>query len=108
MMTLVACDSSDTKKAAHPVAQAMAPSVTPATHAPASSPALQQVSAKAQLPASQQQKADPVAAIVAEVEKAYASGEENFAAGKLDAAKQDLTRALDILTQMRVDIKSDE
>src|SRR5262249_5881532 len=58
--------------------------------------------------APQQQKADPVPSVIAEAERAYACGEQNFAAGKLDAARQDLNRAMDILTQLKVDIQSDE
>src|SRR5262249_35595258 len=107
LSTLVACENSDAKKkAAHPAPQAMAPGVEQTTSPPASA-AVQPVAVKAQVPAPQTQKVDPVPAVIAEAEKAYASGEENFAAGKLDAARQDLNRALDILTQLKVDIQSD-
>jgi membrane-bound lytic murein transglycosylase D len=108
LAALVACDSTGTKKAARPAPQAMAPSLEPATPPPAPKPALQQTLVKAQVPAPQPQKADPVPAIIAEVESAYTSGQENVAAGKPDAAKQDFNHALDILTQLQVDVKSDD
>jgi membrane-bound lytic murein transglycosylase D len=86
----------------------MAPSLEPATPPPAPKPGLQQTLVKAQVPAPQPQKADPVPAIITEVERAYASGQENIAADKPDAAKQDFNHALDILTQLQVDVKSDD
>ena len=114
------CTSKDSKKAAQPAPQAMAPSVDPSTPTSASSSAssppsistafkpVQHVPVKAQIPATDQQSSDPVPAVIAEAEKAYASGESNFVAGKLDAARQDLNHAIEILTQLQVDIKSDD
>lgn len=111
LAALVSCDSSDTKKAARPAPQAMAPSVKPAT-APDVAEPVPAASVKTQTPTAQtqpqSQKPDPVPGVVAEAEKAYAAAEENFAAGKPDVAKQNLNHALDILTQLQVDIKSDE
>ena len=46
--------------------------------------------------------------IIAEAEKAYAAGQEDYKAGHLDAAKQDFNHAVDILMQGPVDIKSDD
>ena len=108
LTAMVACDSSNTKKAARPVPQAMAPSIAPATPLPAPKAAVQQTLVKAQVSAPQPQKVDPVPAIIAEVERAYTSGQENIAAGQPDAAKQDFNHALDILTQLQVDVKSDD
>jgi membrane-bound lytic murein transglycosylase D len=53
-------------------------------------------------------KADQVPAMIAEAEKAYESGQANYKAGHLDAAKQDFNRAVDILMQGPVDVKSDD
>jgi len=108
LMFLVACESKDTKKSAQPVQQAMAPSIQQTTADPASDqPApQQQTAAPAQTP--QPEKPDQVPAMIAEAEKAYASGQEDYKAGHLDAAKQDFNHAVDILMQGPVEIKSDE
>ncbi len=46
--------------------------------------------------------------MIAEAEKAYASGQADYKAGHLDAAKQDFNHAVDVLMQGPVDIKSDD
>src|SRR5207302_6699740 len=51
---------------------------------------------------------DPVTAVIAEAEKAYQAGQADYRAGHLDAAKQDFNRAVDILMQSPVEIKSDD
>ncbi|HEY1528531.1 MAG TPA: transglycosylase SLT domain-containing protein [Candidatus Angelobacter sp.] len=108
LMLLVACESKDTKKSAQPVAQAMAPSIQEAGAGSPSVPAAQkqQTPAPAQTP--QPEKPDPVLEIIADAEKAYAAGQEDYKAGHLDAAKQDFNHAVDVLMQGPVDIKSDE
>jgi membrane-bound lytic murein transglycosylase D len=107
LMLLVACESKDTKKSAQPVTQALAPSVlkTAATSTSMAA-APKQTPAPVQTP--QPEKADPVPGIIAEAEKAYATGQEDYKAGHLDAAKQDFNHAVDILMQGPVDIKSDD
>ena len=107
LMLLVACESKDTKKAAKPVTQAMAPSIQRAA-GPDSLPsaAKQQSPVPAQTP--QPEKPDPVPDIIAEAEKAYNAGQADYKAGHLDAAKQDFNRAVDILMQGPVDIKQDD
>src|SRR5216684_6473893 len=107
LMFLVACESKDTKKSAQPVPQALAPSIlkTAATSTSMAA-APKQTPAPVQTP--QPEKADPVPGIIAEAEKAYATGQEDYKAGHLDAAKQDFNHAVDILMQGPVDIKSDD
>jgi membrane-bound lytic murein transglycosylase D len=107
LLFLVACESKDTKKTAQPVTQALAPSVlkTAATSTSMAA-APKQTPAPVQTP--QPEKADPVPGIIAEAEKAYATGQEDYKAGHLDAAKQDFNHAVDILMQGPVDIKSDD
>jgi membrane-bound lytic murein transglycosylase D len=53
-------------------------------------------------------QADPVPAMIAEAEKAYESGQANYKAGHLDAAKQDFNRAVDLLMQGPAGVKSDD
>ena len=59
-------------------------------------------------PQAQPSKSDPVANVIAEAEKAFQAGQQDYKAGHLDAAKQDFDRAVDILMQSPVDIKSDD
>ena len=107
LILLVACESKDTKKSAQPVAQAMAPSIQAPAASPAASVAPKQ-QAPEPVPAQQPEKPDPVPGMIAEAEKAYAAGQADYKAGHLDAAKQDFNRAVDILMQGPVDIKSDD
>jgi membrane-bound lytic murein transglycosylase D len=108
LLLLVACESKDTKKSAMPVTQALAPSShqAPEATSAAASPKQQATPAATQTP--QQEKPDPVPAIIAEAEKAYEAGQADYKAGHMDAAKQDFNRAVDVLMQGPVDIKSDE
>jgi membrane-bound lytic murein transglycosylase D len=53
-------------------------------------------------------RVDPVPGVIAEAEKAYEEGQADYKAGHLDAAKQDFNRAVDILLQSPVGVKSDE
>jgi membrane-bound lytic murein transglycosylase D len=108
LMLLVACESKDTKKSARPAAQAMAPSIqqTAANPATAATTPKPQAPAPAQTP--QPEKPDPVPGIIAEAEKAYETGQADYKAGHLDAAKQDFNHAVDVLMQSAVDVKSDE
>jgi peptidoglycan lytic transglycosylase D len=102
-LLLASCESTkEAKKTVTPAPQAVAPSVeTQTVAAPAPSP---QVAA----PPVQQAKADPVVATIAEAERAFRTGQTDYKAGHLDAAKQDFNRAVDILLQGPVAVKSDE
>ena len=106
LLLLVACESKDTKKSAMPVTQALAPSSHKSPEEAAAAPKQQATPTATQTP--QQEKADPVPAIIAEAEKAYEAGQADYKAGHMDAAKQDFNRAVDVLMQGPVDIKSDE
>jgi peptidoglycan lytic transglycosylase D len=52
-------------------------------------------------------KTDPVADLLARVDKEYQTGQVNFQAGKLTAAKTNFDRALDMLAKSQMDVKSD-
>jgi membrane-bound lytic murein transglycosylase D len=107
LISLVACNSKDTKKSAQPATQAMAPSIQQTAATPVSMLASQQSPpTPPQTPLAE--KPDPVPDIIAEAEKAYSAGQEDYKAGHLDAAKQDFNHAVDILMQGPVDIKSDD
>jgi membrane-bound lytic murein transglycosylase D len=51
--------------------------------------------------------ADPVADLIAVVEKEYAAGQENYKAGHLEAARQNFDRAFDLLLGSNLEINSD-
>jgi membrane-bound lytic murein transglycosylase D len=105
LLLITACETKDaSKKSAQPAQQAMAPA-PPQQAAPAPSAAPAPV---AETPKAQPQQPDPVPATIAEAEKAFESGQTNYKAGHLDAAKQDFNRAVDILMQGPVDIKADD
>ncbi|MGC2745816.1 MAG: transglycosylase SLT domain-containing protein [Candidatus Angelobacter sp.] len=108
LMLLPGCESKDTKKSAQPITQAMAPNIqqTAAAHVSAAAAPQEQTPAPTQTP--QPEKPDAVPDIIAEAEKAYSAGQEDYQAGHLDAAKQDFNHAVDILMQGPVDIKSDD
>ena len=53
-------------------------------------------------------KPDPAADLIAQVEKEYQAGEENYKAGHLDAAKQSFDRAFNLLLGSPLDIRSDD
>ncbi|HET9164385.1 MAG TPA: transglycosylase SLT domain-containing protein [Candidatus Angelobacter sp.] len=107
LISLVACESKDTKKSAQPVVQALAPSIQQTVATPVSLPApQQQTPTPAQTPLPE--KHDPVPEMIAQAEKALADGQADYKAGHLDAAKQDFNHAVDILMEGPVEIKSDD
>jgi membrane-bound lytic murein transglycosylase D len=109
LMLLAGCESKDTKQSARPAQQALAPSieVTEGGTGP-SSPTIKQQPMPTPAQTPQMEKPDPVPGIIAEAEKAYAAGQEDYKAGHLDAAKQDFNHAVDILMQGPVEIKADD
>jgi membrane-bound lytic murein transglycosylase D len=108
-LLLAGCESKDTKQSARPVQQALAPSIEVTNGvAGLSSPAATQQPTPAPAQTRQPEKADPVPATIADAEKAYAAGQEDYKAGHLDAAKEDFNRAVDILMQGPVEIKADD
>ena len=108
LILLLGCESKDTKKSAQPVTQALAPSIQQKAATPVSLSKTPEEQTPAPVQTPQQEKPDPVPGMIAEAEKAYATGQEDYKAGHLDAAKQDFNHAVDILMQGPVDIKSDD
>src|SRR5579863_20219 len=52
--------------------------------------------------------ADPAAELIAQVEKEYQAGQDNYKAGHLEAAKENFDRAFNLLLGSSLDIRSDE
>ena len=104
-IVLLSSCANEAAKRAKPVPQALAPAIERIQVAtrPAAKPATAPPA-----PTPEPVKADPVPAIIAEAEKAYQTGLADYQAGHLDAAKQDFNRAVDILLQGPVGVKSDD
>src|SRR5271166_109126 len=84
-------------------------SAAPALSA-APSAAPQQANTKP-VPAAQTQTAltpDPVAELIAQVEKEYKTGQDNYKAGHLEAAKENFDRAFNLLLGSSLDVRTDE
>jgi membrane-bound lytic murein transglycosylase D len=107
-LLLSSCGEKEQGKIAKPLPQAVAPTLQPhptqpATVAPPAAPV--PVAQAQSVP--EPQKQDPVPGIIAAAEKAYESGQANYKAGHLAAAKQDFNHAVDILMQGPVDVRAD-
>src|SRR5713226_154156 len=96
-LATTACQTAQRPVALLPPAQATAPALT-AVAAPQP-----QVSTNARPSPAQpvqskpKPKPDPVAELIEQVEKEYQAGQDNLKAGKLEAARQNFERALDLL-----------
>src|ERR1700680_936644 len=53
-------------------------------------------------------KPDPVAELIAQVEKEYKTGQDNYKAGHLEAAKENFDRAFNLLLGSSLDVRTDE
>ena len=105
----VACQSAQ-KTSFMPPAQAQAPSLVAASSPP--DPHQQKPVASATQPQSKPQvlqalEVDPVADVIARVEKEYQSGQDNYRAGHLEAAKQNFDSAFNQLLGSGFDLRSD-
>ena len=87
------------KPAATPPTQALAPTQIPKSAPPTKIEALSK-------PLSS--KPDPAEALVAQVEKELQVGQVNYAAGHLEAARANFDKAVDLLLEAPLDIRSDE
>ncbi|HKW76345.1 MAG TPA: transglycosylase SLT domain-containing protein [Terriglobales bacterium] len=113
---LSGCGGKHANKTPVPVSQAMAPAIQTSEAPDPMKPvpvrlahnSRQQQSKQSAQAEHKAPPADPVEATIAEAEKAYNSGETNYKAGHLDAAKQDFNDAVDILMQGPVDIRDDD
>jgi len=95
------CETSEKKPQTTPVAQAQAPTL-PAQPQPAAQPAAPPP-AVVQVP-----KLDPVGTIIADAEQQYQQGQQDYAAGHLEAAMQSFDQAVNVLLEGPVDVRSDE
>jgi membrane-bound lytic murein transglycosylase D len=108
----LACPSA--QKSFLPPAQAEAPQLVAANNPPANSnnnnnndKAKQSASAPQAKPVAKELQVDPVADLIAKVEKEFQAGVANYQAGHLEAAKQNFDSAFNQLLGSRLDLKSD-
>ena len=103
----VACQTAQRPAALLPARQANPPSL-----ATVSAPAQLQPSADPKpvpaTPSQPQAQADPAADLIAQVEKEYQAGADNYQAGHVEAAKQNFDHAFDMLLESPLDIRSDD
>ena len=104
LLATTACQTAQRPVSLLPASQAIAPSKTqPSAPAPSSKPQPPQKpveTAQVQIkPLDQKPPAKPTSAddLINQVEKEYQLGQENYQAGRLEAAKQNFERALDLL-----------
>jgi membrane-bound lytic murein transglycosylase D len=112
--TTISCKSAQ-KQTFIPPPQAQAPALPAASKAPEQP---SQAQAKTAKPAPEPQpkatpsvhpaQTDPVADLIARVEKEYQAGQENYKAGHLDAAKKNFDSAANLLLNSGFDLRSDE
>jgi membrane-bound lytic murein transglycosylase D len=103
-----ACQTARRPVSLLPSGTSSAPALSPA---PAPAPQ-SDVKAKAKIaPVAQPQTepgADPVADLISQVEKEYKTGQDDYQAGHLDAAKESFDRAFNLLLGSSLDVRSDE
>src|SRR5258706_4054942 len=110
LASTLACQSAQ-KTSFMPPAQAQAPSLVGASSPP--DPHQQKPAASAAQPQSRPQvplalEVDPVADLIARVEKEYQSGQDNYRAGHLEAAKQNFDSAFNQLLGSGFDLTGDD
>ena len=94
------CETTQPKKAAILPAHATAPTLTESATPEADPPPKIQQAAIPQ--------PDPAEALIAQAEKEYASGQANYQAGHLEAAKNNFDQAFNTLLSSNLDIRNDE
>ena len=109
LASTLACQSAQKSSSFRPPAQGQAPALVAASSPP--DPQKQQTAAaepqsKPQVP--QALAVDPVADLIARVEKEYQSGQDNYLAGHLEAAKQNFDSAFNQLLGSGFDLRSDD
>ena len=108
LLLATACPSSNEHARATPPKQANAPALTVTTKVPSSPSPAVEAKAAPQEAAAPPSKSDPVPDLVAQVEKEYQAGQDNYKAGHLEAAKQNFDRAFDLLLSGPVDVRADD
>jgi membrane-bound lytic murein transglycosylase D len=105
----LACQSAQKSSSFMPPPQAQAPALIAASSPPdphQQKPAAAEPQSKAPVPSALQ--VDPIGDLIARVEKEYQSGQDNYRAGHLEAAKQNFDSAFNQLLGSGFDLRSDD
>jgi membrane-bound lytic murein transglycosylase D len=109
VLTAVGCQTAQKSSAFAPPAQAVPPGLTAGrsstTHV---AEAAKEVPDSAPAQVASTTAADPLGELISEVEKEYQAGQDDYAAGHLEAAKQSFDRAFDLLLNSPENLRSDE
>ena len=107
LLALTACQTAQRPAALLPAKQAHPPAITAA--ATPQAPIAVEAPKPAPAPAVQPElRPDPVADLIAKVDKEYQAGQDNYKAGHLEAAKQNFDHAFDMLLSGPVDVRADD
>ena len=105
----ISCQSVQKPSAFLPPAQAQAPALAAVSNPPQQKTADSKLqNLKRKRPAPQALQVDPAGDLIAQVEKYYQEGQENYRAGHLEAAKQNFDSAFNLLLGGGIDLGSDE
>src|ERR1019366_5260280 len=105
----LACQSAQNPATFMPLAQGQAPALVPASSPPdphQQKPDTAAAEPQAKPPVPQALQVDPVADLIARVEKEYQSGQDNYHAGHLEAAKQNFDSGFNQLLGSGFDLRS--
>src|SRR5436853_5292568 len=111
LLASTACQTANRPATFLPPAQTQAPALKPAASVPKPAPANVQQPAPPPAPVTAQKpepKPDPVADIIAQAEKEYQAGRDNYKAGHLPISKQNFDHAFNLLLGSTLDVYSDE
>lgn len=95
------------QSAVPPAAKSQSSSPAPQTSAQPSNPQMTKPVQEAAAAPAQEPKPDPVADLIASVEKEYQAGEAEFAAGNKDTAKDHFDKAFNLLMNSSADVRAD-
>src|SRR5277367_6253234 len=102
----IACQTAQRPATLLPPGTANAPALS-ATPAPAPQSTVDAKTVPA-TPTKTESRTDPVADLIAQVEKQYQLGQDNYKAGHLEAAKGNFDQAFDLLLESSLDLRSDQ
>jgi len=102
----IACQTAQRPATLLPTGKSTAPALS-ASPAPAPQPNTEAKSVPA-APTQTEIKADAVAELIAQVEREYRKGQDEYKAGHLEAAKESFDRAFNLLLGSSLDVRTDE
>jgi len=110
LVATLGCQTAQKQAAFAPPIQSQPPALvsSAAPNAGQQKPATNSGETKQESPAAKALAVDPIADLIAQVEKEYLAGQENARAGHLEAAKQNFDAAFNLLLRSGFDLQSDD